>query len=201
MLVGTVVLRTRPSCGTCTPRRPEAPEVDLANHAKRAVRGKRPGFRQALTTMRGQCRVARERWPPQESRAAVRVFSSPGPLAVAAVLSTSLFPGPPSRGAGGTAEAVPKAHSEFAALAFDMFSGADVWAGNGLGLWRTDDNGGRWHNITPTNLVGDDTAYATSDGGPSGGPSRCQAPPTHRLLTRGGFLRLPSRSPRRSLGP
>lgn len=88
----------------------------------------------------------------------MKVLSSLEPLAVVAVLSTLLFPGTPSLGADGTIEGVPRAHSEFAALAFDMFDSADIWAGNGLGIWRTDDNGGHWYKITPANLVGDDPA-------------------------------------------
>lgn len=37
-----------------------------------------------------------------------------------------------------------------------MFDGGDVWAGNGGRIWRTDDEGVHWHDITPSNLVGDD---------------------------------------------
>ena len=99
----------------------------------------------------------------------MKVLSSLGPLAVVAVLSTALLPGTPTRSADGTTGAVPRAHSEFAALAFDMFDSADVWAGNGLGIWRTDDNGGHWYNITPANLVGDDPAVRLTGFGWSGG--------------------------------
>jgi len=98
----------------------------------------------------------------------VQVLSSLEPLAVVAVLSTSLLPGTPTRRADATIEAVPRAHSEFAALAFDMFAGSDVWAGNGLGIWRTDDNGGHWYEITPANLVGDDPAVRLTGFGWSG---------------------------------
>ena len=98
----------------------------------------------------------------------MQVLSSLEPLAVVAVLSTSLLPGTPTRRADATIEAVPRAHSEFAALAFDMFAGSDVWAGNGLGIWRTDDNGKHWDDITPANLVGDDPAVRLTGFGWSG---------------------------------
>jgi photosystem II stability/assembly factor-like uncharacterized protein len=88
----------------------------------------------------------------------VRMFPWLEPLAVAAVLGTWLVPGVASPGAYTGAEAAPKTPSAFASLAFDMFDGGDVWAGNGAGIWRTDDNGKRWYNITPANLVGDDPA-------------------------------------------
>jgi len=86
------------------------------------------------------------------------MFPSLEPLAVVVVLSTSLVPGVASRSDYGPAEGVPKAPSAFVSLAFDMFDGGDVWAGNGLGIWRTDDNSEHWYNITPANLVGDDPA-------------------------------------------
>lgn len=84
------------------------------------------------------------------------VLQSLGSLAMAAALSSSpalgalspASPGPPER-----AVTVPNA---FVALAFGMFDGGDIWAGNGGGIWRTNDNGARWHDITPANLVGDD---------------------------------------------
>ena len=98
----------------------------------------------------------------------MKVLSSLELLAVVAVLSTSLLPGTPTRSADGTTETVPRAHSEFAALAFDMFDGSDVWAGNGLGVWRTDDNGKHWYEITPANLVGDDPAVRLTGFGWSG---------------------------------
>jgi hypothetical protein len=56
----------------------------------------------------------------------------------------------------------------FAALAFDMFAGGDIWAANGGGIWRSDDGGQHWHDITPANLVGDDAAVRLSGFGSFG---------------------------------
>jgi len=45
---------------------------------------------------------------------------------------------------------------DLVALSFSPIAGEDLWAGNGLAVYRSDDGGIRWTNITPTNLVGDD---------------------------------------------
>ena len=44
------------------------------------------------------------------------------------------------------------------ALSFSPIAGEDLWAGNGGTIYRSDDGGLRWTNITPANLVGDDPA-------------------------------------------
>jgi hypothetical protein len=41
-------------------------------------------------------------------------------------------------------------------LSFSPIEGEDLGAGNGLAVYRSDDGGIRWTDITPTNLVGDD---------------------------------------------
>ena len=89
-------------------------------------------------------------------------------LAAAALMNTSLVPGPPVGDSYAAAEGAATAPSAFASLAFDMFDGSDVWAANGLGIWRTDDNGNHWHEILPANLVGDDPAVRLTGFGWSG---------------------------------
>ncbi len=84
------------------------------------------------------------------------MLQSLGSLAMATALASSLVFGAPS--ARDTCEGVVKTPNAFAALAFALFDGGDVWAGNGGGLWRTNDGGAHWHDITPSNLVGDDAA-------------------------------------------
>jgi photosystem II stability/assembly factor-like uncharacterized protein len=88
------------------------------------------------------------------------VFQSFGSLAMAAALaSLPAFAVPsPSASARGARDGVVEVPSAFAALAFGMFDGGDVWAANGGGIWRTNDDGMHWSDITPSNLVGDDAA-------------------------------------------
>jgi len=57
---------------------------------------------------------------------------------------------------------------DFVALAFSTFAGRDIWAGNGGGIWRSDDGGKNWSAITPVNLVGDDAAVRLSGFGSFG---------------------------------
>jgi photosystem II stability/assembly factor-like uncharacterized protein len=45
---------------------------------------------------------------------------------------------------------------DFVALSFSPIVGEDLWAGNGLAIYRSNDGGRRWTNITPSNLIGDD---------------------------------------------
>jgi photosystem II stability/assembly factor-like uncharacterized protein len=46
--------------------------------------------------------------------------------------------------------------NDLVALSFSPIVGEELWAGNGVAIYRSDDGGIRWTNITPTNLVGDD---------------------------------------------
>jgi photosystem II stability/assembly factor-like uncharacterized protein len=75
---------------------------------------------------------------------------------MATALAYSLALSAPSP--AGTRTVVAQEPNAFAALAFATFDGGDVWAGNGGGIWRTNDDGAHWYDITPSNLMGDDAA-------------------------------------------
>jgi photosystem II stability/assembly factor-like uncharacterized protein len=79
------------------------------------------------------------------------VLQSLGSLTMAAVLSASPVVGSSSSGPSERVVTVPDA---FVALGFGMFDGGDIWAGNGGGIWRTDDNGARWYDDAAVRLTG-----------------------------------------------
>jgi photosystem II stability/assembly factor-like uncharacterized protein len=64
----------------------------------------------------------------------------------------------PAAGAVGFSTVRPSTSysNDLVALSFSPIVGEELWAGNGGAIYRSDDGGIRWRNITPTNLVGDD---------------------------------------------
>jgi len=89
--------------------------------------------------------------------AALGTSSRAGALA----LHASSQPARPREAASGPA-------GDFVTLAFSTFAGGDIWAGNGDSIWRSDDGGGHWGTITPTNLIGDDATVRLSGFGSFG---------------------------------
>jgi hypothetical protein len=84
-------------------------------------------------------------------------------VAVPLVLITAVVGSYATMPAAGAISSSPVSHSssysdDLVTLSFSPIAGEDLWAGNGLAVYRSDDGGIRWTNITPTNLVGDDPA-------------------------------------------
>jgi photosystem II stability/assembly factor-like uncharacterized protein len=77
-------------------------------------------------------------------------------VVIAAVVGTYATM-PAADAIGSSATRLSTSYSDdLVALSFSPIAGEDLWAGNGVAVYRSDDGGIRWTNITPTNLVGDD---------------------------------------------